>query len=75
MLVLERKVTEEIFIGRDIMIKVCKIYKREGIFKVKIGIAAPKDIIIERGDFRKTDKNVTAFPRKNRKKPHSRFDT
>ena len=49
MLVLSRKLDDEIWIGNDISIKIVNINK--GI--VKIGINAPKDVEILRGELKK----------------------
>lgn len=52
MLVLTRKLNEEIVIGDNIKVKIAKIDKNQ----VKIGIVAPKDVIVDRAESRrKTD--------------------
>ena len=58
MLVLSRKLDEEIFLGSDISIKVIDINK--GV--VKLGIEAPKSMQILRGELKKDveDANKTA---------------
>jgi len=48
MLVLSRKAGESIFLGNDIEIKVVSISKD----KVKLGIEAPKEISVIRGELR-----------------------
>lgn len=48
MLILSRKSDEEIVIGNDIVIKVTEISKGS----VKIGIEAPKETVILRGELR-----------------------
>lgn len=48
MLVLSRKAGETILVG-DVVIKVCEI--RPGCRKVRIGIEAPADVEIVRGEF------------------------
>ena len=48
MLILSRKSNEEIVIGNDIVIKVTEISKGS----VKIGIEAPKETVILRGELR-----------------------
>jgi len=49
MLILARKLEEEIYLGNNISIKVVEINK--GV--VKLGIEAPKDIQILRGELKK----------------------
>jgi len=49
MLILARKLEEEIYLGNDISIKVVEINK--GV--VKLGIEAPKDMQILRGELKK----------------------
>ena len=58
MLVLSRKLEEEIYLGSDISIKIVEINK--GV--VKIGIEAPKQLQIQRGELKKQveDANKTA---------------
>ena len=58
MLVLSRKLEEEIYLGSDISIKIVEINK--GV--VKIGIEAPKQLQILRGELKKQveDANKTA---------------
>jgi carbon storage regulator len=48
MLVLERKLSERIFIGDDIIITVVRI---DG-YKIRLGIEAPKDMRIDREELR-----------------------
>jgi len=48
MLILSRKVGEEIILGNDIVIKISQISKGN----VKIGIEAPKDTLILRGELK-----------------------
>ncbi len=48
MLVLSRKTDETIFIGDDVQIKVISISKD----KVKLGIEAPKNVSVIRGELR-----------------------
>jgi carbon storage regulator len=48
MLVLERKLSERIFIGEDIIITVVRI---DG-YKIRLGIEAPKDMRIDREELR-----------------------
>ena len=49
MLVLSRKFKEEIYLGNDVSIKVVEITKNG----IKLGIDAPKDMIILRGELKK----------------------
>jgi len=49
MLVLSRKLKEEIYLGNDVSIKVVEITKNG----IKLGIDAPKDMIILRGELKK----------------------
>ncbi len=49
MLILSRKVDEEIILGNDIVIKISQIAKGS----VKIGIEAPKETLILRGELKK----------------------
>jgi len=49
MLVLSRKLEEEIFLGENISIKIIDISKNE----IKLGIEAPKDVVILRGELKK----------------------
>ena len=49
MLILARKLEEEIFLGNDISIKVVEINK--GV--IKLGIEAPKDMQILRGELKR----------------------
>ena len=48
MLILSRKVDEEIILGNDIVIKISQIAKGS----VKIGIEAPKETLILRGELK-----------------------
>jgi len=48
MLILSRKVDEEIILGNDIVIKISQIAKGS----VKIGIDAPKETLILRGELK-----------------------
>ncbi len=48
MLILSRKVDEEIILGNDIVIKISQITKGS----VKIGIQAPKETLILRGELK-----------------------
>ena len=50
MLVLTRKVEEEIFIGDDIVIKVAGV-TQDG--RVRLGVTAPREIPVDRGEVRK----------------------
>ena len=54
MLVLSRKLDDEIWIGNDISIKIVNIGK--GI--VKIGINAPKNIEVLRGELKREIENI-----------------
>jgi carbon storage regulator len=56
MLVLSRKIGEEIVIGDNIRITVVEI--RGG--KVRIGIVAPKEVIVDRGEIHEKHKNPSA---------------
>jgi len=58
MLVLSRKVGEEIQIGEEIILKVVAV----GRDKVKIGVEAPKHITINRQEFNKALKNKLTSP-------------
>ena len=49
MLVLSRKLKEEIYLGNDVSIKIVEITKNG----IKLGIDAPKDMIILRGELKK----------------------
>jgi len=49
MLVLSRKLEEEIYLGNDIYIKVVEITKNG----IKLGIEAPKEMSILRGELKK----------------------
>lgn len=53
MLVLSRKMTETIHIGPDIAITVCRI----GPNSVRIGVTAPKDVVIVRGELKDVDRD------------------
>lgn len=58
MLILARKVNEEILLGNDIVIKVVEVGKGG----VKLGIEAPKSMLILRGELSKRvkDSNIEA---------------
>jgi carbon storage regulator len=58
MLVLSRKVGEEIVIGNDIRIKVVAV---DG-GKVRIGIVAPKDVIVDRQEIHDRRKHWDHVP-------------
>jgi carbon storage regulator len=58
MLVLSRKVGEEIVIGNDIHIKVVEM--RGG--KVRIGIVAPEDVIVDRQEIHDKRKRWDSLP-------------
>lgn len=55
MLVLSRRVNEDIFIGPDIRIRIIKI----GVEEVKLGIDAPRDQKILRGELQDRDAENT----------------
>lgn len=65
MLVLSRKLEEEIYLGNDIYIKVVEITKSG----IKLGIEAPKDMIILRGELKKKieDSNKEAIKNSDKK--------
>ena len=50
MLVLTRKIGEEIQIGDDILITVCKPHPEQPRDSVRIGISAPRNVTILRGE-------------------------
>jgi len=50
MLILTRRVNQDILIGDSIVIKVCEVDKLTG--KVKIGIEAPKSMSVDRREVR-----------------------
>ena len=50
MLVLTRKIGEEIQIGDDILITVCKPHPEQPRNVVRIGISAPRSVTILRGE-------------------------
>ena len=50
MLILTRSKEEEIIIGDNISIKVVGIYRGPGNERVRLGIEAPEDIKIRRGE-------------------------
>ncbi len=54
MLILSRKAGEEIILGNDIVIKITEISKST----VKIGIQAPKETLILRGELKEKIKKI-----------------
>ncbi len=54
MLILSRKIGEEIILGNDIVIKITEISKGN----VKIGIQAPKETLILRGELKEKIKEI-----------------
>ena len=54
MLILTRKNNESIYLGNDIMIKILQTNK----YGTKIGIEAPKDILVLRGELKEEIKNA-----------------
>ncbi len=61
MLVLSRKLEEEIYLGSDISIKVVEINK--GV--IKLGIEAPKNMQILRGELKKQVEDANKIATKN----------
>lgn len=65
MLVLKRKINEEIIINSDIKIKILSVTDSQ----VKVGIEAPTEIEIFRGEvFEKVKKNLIAASEKSKEK-------
>ena len=62
MLVLSRKLDDEIWIGNDISIKIVNIGKG----MVKIGINAPKNIEVLRGELKKEIENINKQSAQNK---------
>lgn len=56
MLVLCRKVGEQICIGDGVVVTVLGVSGR----RVRIGVAAPQDVLVDRGEVR--EKRLTEFP-------------
>ena len=56
MLVLSRKAREKIIIGDDIVITVLNIYSD----KIRLGIEAPRDVEVDRGEVREAKVNMPA---------------
>lgn len=50
MLILERKIDERIYIGDDVFVMVCAVDPITR--KVKLGISAPPDVIVDRSEIR-----------------------
>jgi carbon storage regulator len=59
MLVLSRKTDEQIFVGDDITITIVEIRGN----RVKLAIKAPSNVIILRGELRKSDEVKSGEPR------------
>lgn len=59
MLVLTRKLTETLYIGEGVCVTVLRI----GGGQVRLGIEAPADVVIVRGELRERDRNCRVAPR------------
>lgn len=61
MLILSRRFGETIFIDSDITVTVCEINKG----RVKLGIAAPKEVVVNREEVhRRLQRNSACFKKK-----------